>query len=146
MPAKIKGFSLIELMIAIAIIGILASIAIPAYQDYAVRAKISEAINLASGAKISIAEYYMSEGRLPEDLDESGLSSISTRYVEELSYQLLDDTGYITLTLSEQVSQSLAQQKIALSATVDHQALLRWRCHSADDNGVDERYLPSSCR
>ena len=146
MAAATKGFSLIELMIAIAIIGILASIAIPAYQDYAIRAKISEAINLAAAAKISVAEHYMSEGRLPKDLGETGLSDISTRYIDSLSYQLLGNTGHIVLTLSEQVSQSLSKQKIALSATIDNQNMLQWECSPASDNGVDERYLPSSCR
>lgn len=146
MSTVIKGFSLIELMIAIAIIGILSSIAIPAYQDYAIRAKISEAINLASAAKVSIAEHYMSEGRLPRDLAETGLSDISTRYVDGLSYQLQSDTGYIVLTLSEEVNESLSQKKITLSATVDEQNLLQWQCSPANDNGVDERYLPSSCR
>ena len=146
MSHLMKGFSLIELMIAIAIIGILASIAIPAYQDYAVRAKISEAINLASGAKISLAEHYMSEGRLPRDLNELGIGTIQTHYVDGLSYRLLDDTGYIILTLSDQVSKTLAQKKIMLSATIDDQAMLQWQCRSADDNGVDGRYLPSSCR
>ena len=146
MSTAMKGFSLIELMIAIAIIGILASIAIPAYQDYAIRAKISEAINLASAARISIAESYMSEGRLPKDLEEAGLSDISTRYVDGLSYQLQSNTGHIVLTLSEEVDESLSQKKIALSATVDEQNLLQWQCGPANDNGVDERYLPSSCR
>lgn len=145
MPTSIKGFSLIELMIAIAIIGILAALAIPAYQDYAVRAKISEAINFAAAAKISVAEHYMSEGRLPRDLSEAGLVSINTRYLDSLSYQLQDNTGHIILTLSDQVSESVAQQRITLSATASQQAFLQWECRPADDNGVAERYLPSSC-
>ena len=146
MTNSTKGFSLIELMIAIAIIGILASIAIPAYQNYAVRAKISEAINLASAAKVSVAEHYMGEGHLPENSDEAGITTVNTRYVDALSYQLLDNTSYIIVTLSANVSEDLAQKKIVLSATVDDNDSLHWQCQAAENNGVDGRYLPSSCR
>jgi len=62
---RTQGFTLIELMIVVAIIGILAAIAIPAYQDYTIRAQVSEGINLASGAKAAIAEYFMDTGPLP---------------------------------------------------------------------------------
>ena len=87
----------------------------------------------------------MSEGRLPRDLSEAGLTTVSTRYVDNLSYQLIDDTGHIILTLSDHVSESVARQKITLSASADRQALLRWECRPADDNGVAKRYLPSAC-
>ncbi len=73
-----QGFTLIELMIVVAIIGILAAIAIPAYQDYIARAQMSEAMNLADGAKASVAEYYMNNGEWPTDNATAGLAA-STR-------------------------------------------------------------------
>ena len=72
---KQQGFTLIELMIVVAIIGILAAIAIPAYQDYTIRAQVSEGINLASGAKAAIAEYFMDKGALPLNNAEAGLEA-----------------------------------------------------------------------
>ena len=70
------GFTLIELMIVIAILGILAAIAIPAYQDYSVRAKVSEAINVASPAKLAVAEFLSSEGTWPANRTEAGVSTV----------------------------------------------------------------------
>ena len=79
------GFTLIELMIVIAILGILAAIAIPAYQDYSVRAKVSEAIATVTPAKLSVAEYYSSETTLPTDMEQAGVGQIVTKYVNSLT-------------------------------------------------------------
>jgi type IV pilus assembly protein PilA len=62
-----QGFTLIELMIVVAIIGILAAIAIPAYQDYTIRSQVSEGLSLASGSKVAVAEFFQNEGALPAD-------------------------------------------------------------------------------
>ena len=70
---KHKGFTLIELMIVVAIIGILAAIAIPQYQNYVARAQVSEALVMASGAKTAVAEYYMINGTFPQSNSEAGL-------------------------------------------------------------------------
>ncbi|EOF8874306.1 pilin [Neisseria gonorrhoeae] len=67
-----KGFTLIELMIVIAIVGILAAVALPAYQDYTARAQVSEAILLAEGQKSAVTEYYLNNGKWPKDNDEAG--------------------------------------------------------------------------
>ncbi|EMU0979772.1 pilin [Neisseria gonorrhoeae] len=72
-----KGFTLIELMIVIAIVGILAAVALPAYQDYTARAQVSEAILLAEGQKSAVTEYYLNNGIWPEDNDKAGTDAVT---------------------------------------------------------------------
>ncbi|EMU4911804.1 pilin [Neisseria gonorrhoeae] len=72
-----KGFTLIELMIVIAIVGILAAVALPAYQDYTARAQVSEAILLAEGQKSAVTEYYLNNGKWPEDNDKAGTDDVA---------------------------------------------------------------------
>jgi type IV pilus assembly protein PilA len=88
------GFTLIELMIVIAILGILAAIAIPAYQDYSVRAKVSEAINVASPAKLAVAEYLSAEGEWPTNRTAAGVADVDSKYVDELT--IIGATGIPT--------------------------------------------------
>ncbi|MDO6060764.1 pilin, partial [Neisseria gonorrhoeae] len=82
-----KGFTLIELMIVIAIVGILAAVALPAYQDYTARAQVSEAILLAEGQKSAVTEYYLNHGEWPEDNTSAGVASASKiigKYVKQV--------------------------------------------------------------
>ncbi|HGL9677507.1 TPA: pilin, partial [Neisseria gonorrhoeae] len=83
-----KGFTLIELMIVIAIVGILAAVALPAYQDYTARAQVSEAILLAEGQKSAVTEYYLNHGKWPKDNGDAGVASspsdIKGKYVEKV--------------------------------------------------------------
>ncbi|EMU3547048.1 pilin [Neisseria gonorrhoeae] len=72
-----KGFTLIELMIVIAIVGILAAVALPAYQDYTARAQVSEAILLAEGQKSAVTEYYLNNGKWPKNNDEAGTDDVA---------------------------------------------------------------------
>lgn len=135
-------------MIAVAIISILAALAVPTYRDYTIRAKISEAINMAAAAKISIVEYYISEGRLPGTLEEAGLENISTQYIASLAYDDTDNgTGQLIMTLTEEVGTDLGGKKIVIETSPDHGgALLRWNCAPAGEDGVDGKYLPANCR
>ncbi|HGT8622564.1 TPA: pilin, partial [Neisseria gonorrhoeae] len=83
-----KGFTLIELMIVIAIVGILAAVALPAYQDYTARAQVSEAILLAEGQKSAVTEYYLNNGEWPENNTSAGVassSSIKGKYVKSVT-------------------------------------------------------------
>ncbi|HFA2150675.1 TPA: pilin, partial [Neisseria gonorrhoeae] len=83
-----KGFTLIELMIVIAIVGILAAVALPAYQDYTARAQVSEAILLAEGQKSAVTEYYLNNGIWPSDNSAAGVassSSIKGKYVKSVT-------------------------------------------------------------
>ncbi|EMT6361382.1 pilin [Neisseria gonorrhoeae] len=85
-----KGFTLIELMIVIAIVGILAAVALPAYQDYTARAQVSEAILLAEGQKSAVTEYYLNNGIWPENNGDAGVassSSIKGKYVKEVKVE-----------------------------------------------------------
>ncbi|HII0737858.1 TPA: pilin [Neisseria meningitidis] len=82
-----KGFTLIELMIVIAIVGILAAVALPAYQDYTARAQVSEAILLAEGQKSAVTEYYLNHGKWPDGNSDAGVatsSEIKGKYVEKV--------------------------------------------------------------
>src|SRR5579862_5864410 len=90
-----QGFSLIELMIVVAIVGILAAIALPAYQDYVIRSKMSEAVAAIAACKTSIQEYASTKATWPSDTTSSGCSTTATQYVASLT---VDNTGAITVT------------------------------------------------
>ena len=139
------GFSLLELMIAITVIGILAALAIPSYQDFVTRAKVGEALNIVSAAKLSVAEYYVSYGSLPENMDQAGIENIETQYIDALDYTLQNDIGNITVTFSENAGVEANGKKISLQAKTENNHL-RWRCLSASDNGLAAKLLPASCR
>ncbi|HEZ2965133.1 TPA: pilin, partial [Neisseria meningitidis] len=111
-----KGFTLIELMIVIAIVGILAAVALPAYQDYTARAQVSEAILLAEGQKSAVTEYYLNHGEWPGNNTSAGVASSSTikgKYVEKVEVK----NGVITATmLSSGVNKEIQGKKLSLWA------------------------------
>jgi type IV pilus assembly protein PilA len=136
---KNKGFTIIELMIAVAIIGVLAAIAIPAYQNYIIRAKVSEALTFASQAKTSVAEYYQSQGTLPTSNTQAGLAtSITGTNVSAVS---VDTNGAITVTASVS-GVNTASSNIVFTPTTSPSGIT-WVCTGGN---LDNQYRPSNCK
>ncbi|HFC6663343.1 TPA: pilin [Neisseria meningitidis] len=154
-----KGFTLIELMIVIAIVGILAAVALPAYQDYTARAQVSEAILLAEGQKSAVTEYYLNHGKWPANNNSAGVASstdIKGKYVEKVEVK----NGVVTATmLSSGVNKEIQGKKLSLWAK-RQDGSVKWFCgqpvtrnDTADDvaadddtNKIDTKHLPSTCR
>lgn len=138
---KNKGFTIIELMIAVAIIGVLAAIAIPAYQNYIIRAKVSEALTFASQAKTAVAEYYQSQGTLPADNPTAGLAtSITGTNVSQVTVA----AGVITVTASIAGVPTASSNIIFTPATGP--SGITWTCNSSAAGTLDNQYRPSNCK
>ncbi|HGG7680550.1 TPA: pilin [Neisseria meningitidis] len=158
-----KGFTLIELMIVIAIVGILAAVALPAYQDYTARAQVSEAILLAEGQKSAVTEYYLNHGKWPGNNTSAGVatsSKIKGKYVKEVEVK----NGVVTAEMkSTGVNKEIQGKKLSLWAK-RQDGSVKWFCgqpvardDKATDDGVtadaaangkkiDTKHLPSTCR
>jgi type IV pilus assembly protein PilA len=138
---KQSGFTLIELMIVVAIIGILAAIAIPAYQDYTIRAKMSEAINAAAPAKTSISEFFQSQGRLPSDATEAGFSTnINSKYVESVTW----DGSEISVTIKALGGDTADDDEAFTLSPITSSTRVDWNCKKGAD--TETKYLPADCR
>jgi type IV pilus assembly protein PilA len=138
-----KGFTLIELMIVIAIIGILAAIAIPAYQDYTIRSKVSEGLNMAGAAKLAVSETFDSSGALKSTNASYGLplaTSIAGTYVASISAI----TSVITISYRTISSGKVdSGDSITLTANTTNAGSTQWECASTT---IDARFLPANCR
>ena len=138
-----QGFTLIELMIVVAIIGILAAVAIPAYQDYTIRAQVSEGMALTSGVKTSVSEFVQTNGTFPTDNAGAGISgTIEGNYVSDVT----NASGVVTVTYSNTGDQTANAQingsTMVLSA-VTSAGSVQWTCKAGT---IEAKYLPSSCR
>ncbi|EMU1703324.1 pilin [Neisseria gonorrhoeae] len=158
-----KGFTLIELMIVIAIVGILAAVALPAYQDYTARAQVSEAILLAEGQKSAVTEYYLNHGTWPENNTSAGVAASSTikgKYVKEVEVK----NGVVTAQMKpDGVNKEIQGKKLSLWAK-RQDGSVKWFCGqpvkrddtddpkdavTADDTTdtkIETKHLPSTCR
>ncbi|MCV6718870.1 pilin [Neisseria meningitidis] len=158
-----KGFTLIELMIVIAIVGILAAVALPAYQDYTARAQVSEAILLAEGQKSAVTEYYLNHGEWPKNNTSAGVASSATdikgKYVQSVTVA----NGVVTAQMaSSGVNKEIQGRKLSLWAKRQNGSV-KWFCGqpverdnakatavkadtAANDKKIDTKHLPSTCR
>jgi len=137
---KQQGFTLIELMIVVAIIGILAAIAIPAYQDYTIRAQVSEGLNLAAGSKTAVTEFYQDTGNWPADNTTAGVeapANINGKYTTSVNIALAS----ITVTYGSEANTNITGSTLTLTAT-DNVGAVEWDCTA----GFANKWLPAACR
>ncbi|MEM1262345.1 MAG: pilin [Pseudomonadota bacterium] len=162
-----QGFTLIELMIVVAIIGILAAIAIPAYQDYTIRSQVSEGMSLSAAAKSAVAETFLNDGEPPVDRAAAGMTAniidTSGKYVESVGVA----NGVITVTYGNECNQQICGQTLTLTPYETTDLSVVWRCGNAPIPNatnpmgtsaaspnvavyaaptVENQYLPSACR
>ncbi|MCI0401855.1 MAG: pilin [Gammaproteobacteria bacterium] len=139
-----QGFTLIELMIVVAIIGILAAVAIPAYQDYTVRAKVSEALSLASAAKTGVSEWFATNGNFPSTNASVGLPPAASITGNSVRSVAIAAGGVITVTLGATGLPPDAAGTTLLLTPTNNVGAVQWTCTTGGSLLV--KYRPASCR
>jgi len=157
-----KGFTLIELMIVVAIVGILAAVAIPAYQDYTIRAQVSEGLSLASAAKAAVVESYGSNGDWPEGNTAAGLGAsddIKGKYVSSVEVA----ANVVTVTFGQSSNSAISGDTLIFTAGLSVNNDVSWQCGSkempdditegttgfattGEGGSVEQKYRPAECR
>ena len=139
-----KGFTLIELMIVVAIIGILAAIAIPAYQDYTIRAQVSEGLSLASSSKAAVTEFFQDTGDFPDTNVEAGVAAANTIVGEYVTSVTVGADGVITVLYGNRVNDAVTAVNGNLVLTpANATGSVTWDCTSAT---LEPRWRPAACR
>jgi type IV pilus assembly protein PilA len=136
-----QGFTLIELMIVVAIIGILAAVALPAYQDYTIRAQVSEAVTLSDGAKTVVADYWANKGDVPTSNTMASFDGASGKYTSSVE---IGANGAITATLGNDANSKVSGGTVVLTPDTSG-SNMTWSC-KGDGSKVVDKYLPQVCR
>ena len=139
-----QGFTLIELMIVVAIIGILAAVAIPSYQDYTKRAHVSEGMGLAGAAKLAVAEHYSSNNSFHTTNASAGLKAAASITGNAVTSVTVGASGKITILYDTKVDS--AGDKVIVLTPSDSGGSIKWACNSASGTSVSSPLRPASCR
>ena len=137
-----RGFTLIELMIVVAIIGILAAIAIPAYQRYTIRTQVTEGLNLSSTARVAVSDFFMNTGNWPSDNTAAGLA-IPTEITGDYTAQVSVVDNVISIQYGNSAHSEISGQTITLTGT-GNAGSVEWNCASA--GVIADQNMPAACR
>ncbi len=165
MRIREAGFTLIELMIVVAIIGILAAIAIPAYQDYTIRAQVAEGVNMASNVKVQVVDALVQRGRTPDNRTQAGLTANATDTSGTYVSGVEVTNGTVTVTFGHESHAEINGETLVLVPYETPELSVLWRCGLADPPAglsvmgtiagdpapsaattIPSRFLPSACR
>ena len=143
-----QGFTLIELMAVVSIVSILAVVALSIYNDYTIRAKVSEGMSFAAEAKTSVTEYFYNVGRMPVNNRQAGLVDPEKysqfKFIETLAIRTAPTAGTIVITFN--LPGTAAHGKHLWMVPRTEEELLYWDCYPAEENGIDEGQAPPNCR